>query len=127
MYPQVGAALMAASRRVIGLVGTGAAPRPPRPPRPAAPVAGAAGAAGCAAGVESAATSGARSASAGQRKSVISSDDPFPDPSANTARRFNADASPGAASAAAYIAIKIATNIPTCFAPTRVDFIGWCL
>src|SRR5258706_10763805 len=91
MYPHVGADLMAASRRAIGLGGGAAPPRPPRPPRPAArPVGAVAGAAGCGGVVERAASNGARSASVGQRNSVISSADPVIAAPVNTARRFSA-------------------------------------
>src|SRR5262245_4710552 len=78
MYPHVGAALIAASRRAVGLRGgAAAAPRPPRPPRPAArpaprpAAAGAADAAGGGVGADSAAISGARSASVDQRNNSI--------------------------------------------------------
>src|SRR2546427_3336929 len=122
MYPQVGAALIAASRGASGLKG-GTAPRPPRPARPDGDSAGAAGGGG---GAESAASNGARSASVGQRNSVISSDDPFAGPLVNTARRFRTDVPAAAPFTPASIAKTTATIIAARFVSSRVALIGSC-
>src|SRR5262252_8416021 len=70
MKPTVGAALIAAVNRSIGL-GGGAVAGPPRAPRPARPAGTGFSAAGGAGRAESAASSGARSTSVDQRHNSI--------------------------------------------------------